>query len=137
MKIITRLISVQQVPSSTPTFVFIILLSCRHLSDLLWLWNVSHVWHLRLERCLVVVAEALSSLVVGILLILVSAMHKSFGFFLSVENHQLFGELLVGHTELFANLNESTEAVDVIRVFGVNLLVDLEGIIKQINPSVA
>lgn len=69
----------------------------------------------------------------GILLVLVLAT----SFFFSVQDHKFLSELLVLHTELFSDLNEASEAIDVIRVLLVNVLVDLEGLIEQIHTAVA
>lgn len=44
---------------------------------------------------------------------------------------------MIGHSEFFADLNEASETVDVVRVLVVDLLVDLQGFVEEIHSSVA
>ena len=66
-----------------------------------------------------------------------TAHHNAFCFLFTVEDHQLFGEVLVLHTELLTDLDETTEAVDVIRVLSMNVFIDLEGLVEQVHAAVA
>ena len=46
-------------------------------------------------------------------------------FLLSVQDHQLLCKLLVLHSEFLPDLDEASEAVDIVRVLLVNILIDL------------
>ena len=58
-------------------------------------------------------------------MLVLSVFILAFGFFFSVQNHQLFTELGVFHTKLFSNLNEASKAVDVILVVLIDVFIDL------------
>jgi len=66
-----------------------------------------------------------------------TTLHHSLGLFLPVENHQLLAELLIWHTKFLPDLDQASEAIDVVGVIVVDFLVHFKCLIKQIHPSVA
>lgn len=56
--------------------------------------------------------------------------------FFTVQHCKFFLELTVLHAELSPNRDESAETVNVVLVFRINFLVDFEGLVEQVHPSV-
>jgi hypothetical protein len=57
------------------------------------------------------------------------------GFFLSVEDHELLREVLILEAEFLTDLNETSEAVNVIWSFSVDVLIDLESLVEEVHSS--
>ena len=45
--------------------------------------------------------------------------------------------LLVRHIKFLANLDKSLQTVNIIRIFSMDVLIDLEGIVEETHPSEA
>jgi hypothetical protein len=45
--------------------------------------------------------------------------------------------VLVFHAKFFSDLHESSETVDVVRVLGMDVFVDFQGLIEKIHSSIA
>lgn len=63
--------------------------------------------------------------------------HDALGLLLTIEDHQLLREVLILHAQLLADLNQPTETVNVVWVFSMNVLVDLESLIEEVHAAVA
>lgn len=59
------------------------------------------------------------------------------GFFFTVKHHEFLTELLVLHAEILSNLDETTEAVHVVRVFFINFFVDSESFVEEVHAAIA
>lgn len=59
------------------------------------------------------------------------------GFFLSIKDHKLLGEVLILHSKLLSDLDESSQAVKVILIVFIDFLVNLKGFVKEVHPSIA
>ena len=116
----------------------LLLLGC-HAALRLWAWNVGHIWHLSdwalgaTTAHIVVEASATLEVALWVLCVLVLTL----GFFITIESHQLLTEVRVLHSKLLADLNEASQAVNIILVLLVDLFVDLESLVEEIHSSVA
>jgi hypothetical protein len=45
--------------------------------------------------------------------------------------------MLILHTELLADLNETTKAINVVWVLSMNIFVDFKGFIEKVHAAVA
>jgi hypothetical protein len=136
--------SVEQVGSVTPSAIFVVILLRWLLDDPLRLRSASvHSWDVSSQLVVKVLLLWLLLLLVVTLIVvlavswLVTLHHHSLGFFFSVEDHQLFREVLVLHSQLFSDLDETSEAVNVIGALSVDILVHFESLIEKIHSSVA
>lgn len=58
-------------------------------------------------------------------------------FILSVQNHQLLSELLILHAELLPDLDEASQAINILGILIINVLVDFQGLVEQVHSTVA
>lgn len=73
----------------------------------------------------------------SIVLLVLGVFVLALRFLLTVEHGKLFLELVVLHTKLATDGNETAQAVNVILVLLVDLFVDLKGLIEEVHASVA
>ena len=82
-------------------------------------------------------ALRLSAHLTGIVLLVLSVFILSLGLLLTIEHGELLLELVVLHAKFTTDRHETTQAVNIVLILLVNLLIDLEGLIKQVHASVA
>jgi hypothetical protein len=94
-------------------------------------WDIRKVRHLT-NRSL----RSAAHIAVAVVLLVLSVFILTLRLLFSIHNHQLLTELSVFHAELLSDLDETSEAVDVVLVVLVDVFVHLEGFVKQVHPSV-
>ena len=105
-------------------------------------WQVIHIGHLtdlgdwsRADKVSGLLSAShivctIEVLVLGILIL-------TLGLLFTIKEGQLLLELIELHTELTADRDETTEAIDVVWVFVIDFLIDFQGLIEQVHSSVA
>jgi len=56
---------------------------------------------------------------------------------ISIQHHQLLSKLLVLHAQLLPDLNQASQTVNIVRVLLIDILIDLQSLIKQVHASIA
>ena len=130
--------SIQEGSSVTPATVFFFLaLGCSLHSTLIRRSrDVAHVGHFRDLGSRCSAHELLVSWLSLVVLLVLSILVLSLGLFLTIKHGKLLLELVILHAELTSDGHKTSEAINVILVFFIDLLVDLQSLVKEIHSAI-
>ena len=103
--------------------------------------DVRHVWS-RLDllaHVIHVVAVAATAVVVLLLTVarLGSTHHHALSFLFTLPDHKFLSKVLILHAEFFSDLDKASQAINVVRRFLMDILINLKGFVEEVHASVA